>query len=77
MEDRVLYLYLRARNAVKDVLMGEQSEAGLSKLAITVILLAVGVAITLAVVGVIGPKIMDLTNKTGTNIDSVPLDWGQ
>ena len=77
MEDRVLYLYLRARNAVKDVLTGEQSEAGLSKLAITVILLAVGVAITLAVVGVIGPKIMELTRKTGENIDGVPLQWGQ
>ena len=76
MNDRLMYLYLRARNAVKDVLVGEHSEAGLSKLAITVILLAVGVALTLAVVAIIAPEILGLAEKTGEQIQNVPMDWG-
>ena len=51
-------------------------EAGLGKLAITVILLGVGVALTLAVVYVIGPAIINLASRTGEQIESVPLEWG-
>jgi Flp pilus assembly protein TadB len=54
----------------------EQQQAGLSKLAITVILVAVGVALTLAVVAILGPAIMNLAQGTGDQIESVPLDWG-
>jgi hypothetical protein len=52
-------------------------QAGLSKLAITVILVAVGVSLTLAVVAILGPRIFSLAEQTGDQIDSVPLDWGQ
>jgi hypothetical protein len=55
---------------------GRESEVGLSELATTVILVAVGVALVIAVVLVLGPAIMNLVNKTGNNIESVPLDWG-
>ena len=76
MNDRLMYLYLRTRNAVKDVLAGEHSEAGLSKLAITVILLGVGVALTLAVIAIVAPEILGLAEKTGEQIQNVPMDWG-
>jgi hypothetical protein len=56
-----------------DVLAGED---GLGKLAITVILLGVGVALTLAVVYIIGPAIINLANRTGEQIESVPMEWG-
>jgi len=75
MNDRLMYLYLRARNAVEDVLAGEHGEAGLSKLAITVILLAVGVALTLAVVAVVAPEILGLAEDTALEIQNVPLTW--
>lgn len=65
---------LRQRLALGEVLAGEE---GLSKLAITVILVAVGVGLTLAVVSILGPKIVSLAERTGTQIDSVPLDWGR
>jgi len=55
---------------------GRESEVGLSELATTVILVAVGVALVIAVVAILGPAIMNLVNKTGNNIESVPLDWG-
>ena len=51
-------------------------EAGLSKLAITVILVAVGVGLTLGVVAILGPAIMNLAGQTGSQIESVPMDWG-
>jgi Flp pilus assembly protein TadB len=54
----------------------EADQAGLSKLAITVILVAVGVGLTLAVVAILGPAIMNLANQTGGQIESVPMDWG-
>jgi Flp pilus assembly protein TadB len=54
----------------------EEDQAGLSKLAITVILVAVGVGLTLAVVAILGPAIMNLANQTGGQIESVPMDWG-
>jgi Flp pilus assembly protein TadB len=54
----------------------EEEQAGLSKLAITVILVAVGVGLTLAVVAILGPAIMNLANQTGGQIESVPMDWG-
>ena len=49
-------------------------EAGMSKLAITLILLAVGVALTLAVIAIIAPELIGLAEKTGEQIQSVPLD---
>jgi len=50
----------------------------MSKLAITVILLAVGVGLTLAVVAIIAPELLGLAERTGEQIRSVPLDdWGQ
>ena len=79
----MLYLYCRVREelraygrrlTVREEMIGE---AGLSNLAIAVILLGVGVALVLAVVYVIGPAIIRLANNTGNQIDSVPLDWGQ
>jgi Flp pilus assembly protein TadB len=54
----------------------KEEQAGLSKLAITVILVAVGVGLTLAVVAILGPAIMNLANQTGGQIESVPMDWG-
>jgi hypothetical protein len=83
MNARILYLYCRAkagiaglreRLSLRETLEGE---AGLSKLAITVILVAVGVALTIAVVGILGPRIVNLAQGTGEQIESVPLDWGQ
>jgi len=83
MNERLLYLYARARAAacalrrrmgLRETLAGE---AGLSELATTVILVAVGVALVIAVVAILGPAIMELAQKTGSNIESVPLDWGQ
>jgi hypothetical protein len=53
-----------------------EGEDGMSKLAITLILLAVGVALTLAVVAIIAPELLGLAEKTGEMIESVPLeDW--
>ena len=49
-------------------------EAGMSKLAITLILLAVGVALTLAVIAIIAPELLGLAEKTGEMIEGVPLD---
>jgi len=80
--ERLLYLYCRAkvglaalreRAAIRETLAGEE---GLSKLAITVILVSVGVALTLAVVAILGPKILGLAERTGEQIESVPLEWG-
>ena len=51
-------------------------EAGLSKLAITIILVAAGVGLTLAVIAIIGPAIMNLAENTGEQIEGVPTDWG-
>jgi hypothetical protein len=70
-----------ARDRVQDALWPpkerwEADQAGLSKLAITVILVAVGVGLTLAVVAILGPAIMNLANQTGGQIESVPMDWG-
>ena len=83
MKGKLLYLCCRVRveaGVVRERLglcQALSGEAGLGKLAITVILLGVGVALTLAVVYVIGPAIMNLANRTGESIESVPLDWGQ
>ena len=81
MNEKVLYLYLRGRNALRDALWPpegrwEESQAGLGKLAITVILVAAGVGLTLAVVAILGPRITGLAERTGTQIESVPMDWG-
>lgn len=54
----------------------EAEQAGLSKLAITVILVAVGVGVTLTVVAILGPAITNLAERTGGQIESVPMDWG-
>jgi hypothetical protein len=52
-------------------------EAGISKLAITLILLAVGVGLTLAVVAIIAPELIGLAENTAEKIKSVPVDdWG-
>ncbi|HEC34914.1 MAG TPA: hypothetical protein ENI39_00075 [Anaerolineae bacterium] len=83
MNKRLLYLYCRAkvewndlkrRPALRETVEGE---AGLSKLAITVILVGVGVALTLAVVAILGPAIMGLAQRVGVQIESAPLDWGE
>jgi Flp pilus assembly protein TadB len=86
--EKLLNLTCRARAAaavvrdrVRDALWPaeerwEAEQAGLSKLAITVILVAVGVGLTLAVVAILGPAIMNLANQTGGQIESVPMDWG-
>lgn len=84
MNEKLLYLYCRAKveaealrkrlAAVRRVLT---EEAGLSNLATTVILVAVGVALVVAVVAILGPRILNLAQRTGEQIDSVPLDWGQ
>ncbi len=81
MNEKLLYWYLRLRNEAVGMLWPpeerwEEEQAGLGKLAITVILVAVGVGLTLSVVAVLGPRILDLANKTGTQIESVPMDWG-
>ncbi len=83
MNEKLLYLYCRAkveaealrrRLEVRQALTGE---AGLSNLATTVILVAVGVGLVVAVVAILGPRILNLAQRTGEQIDSVPLDWGQ
>jgi hypothetical protein len=85
-KERMWQWYCRARGKLWDICkrmwawldLGEvlAGEAGLGKLAITVILLGVGVALTLAVVYVIGPAIINLANRTGEQIESVPFEWG-
>ncbi|MGD1993820.1 MAG: hypothetical protein PVI59_11555 [Anaerolineae bacterium] len=88
MNEKMLELTCRAqaaaavmRDRLRDALWPTQErweadQAGLSKLAITVILVAVGVGLTLAVVAILGPAIMNLANQTGGQIESVPMDWG-
>lgn len=81
MNTRLLYWYCRARVALQDALWPpeerwEEKQAGLSKLAITVILVAVGVGLTLTVVAILGPRITALAERTGEQIGSVPMDWG-
>lgn len=81
MNEKLLVLYCRGRNALRGVLWPpqerwESAQAGLSKLAITVILVGVGVALTLAVVAILGPAIVNLAEQTGGQIESVPMDWG-
>lgn len=72
LSDGLTALYCRvaaARYVIED-------ESGMSKLAITLILLAVGVALTLAVIAIIAPELLGLAEKTGEMIESVPLeDW--
>jgi hypothetical protein len=67
-------LYCRAQAARCAIGETVQGEAGMSKLAVTLILLAVGVALTLAVIAIIAPEILGLAEKTGEMIESVPLD---
>lgn len=83
MNEKLLYLYCRAkveaealreRLALRQVVSGEE---GLSQIATTVILVAVAVSIVIAVVAILGPKILGLAQRTGESIDNVPLDWGQ
>ncbi len=81
MNEKLLYRYLRVRNAVVGALWPpeerwEEEQAGLSNLATTVILVGVAVALVLAVVAILGPAIMRLAQRTGTQIESVPMDWG-
>ncbi|MBN1955666.1 MAG: hypothetical protein JW900_11530 [Anaerolineae bacterium] len=77
MNEKLLYLYFRARNVLwPPEERWAESQAGLSKLAITVILVGVGVALTLAVVAILGPAILNLAQQTGSQIESVPMDWG-
>jgi len=82
MSKRASYLYCRGRAEI-GALWGRLSlrealeeERGLSNLATTVILVAVGVALVVAVVAILGPAIMNLAERTGANIESVPMDWG-
>lgn len=53
----------------------ERSQAGLSNLATTVILVGVAVALTVAVALILGPRIIALAERTGGQIESVPMDW--
>ena len=81
MNEKLLVLCCRARAALHDVLWPpearwEEEQGGLSKLAITVILVGVGVALTLAVVAILGPAIVNLAQQTGAQIEGVPMDWG-
>jgi hypothetical protein len=88
MNEKLLYVYCHMQGAaaalrrrVVEVVWPpeerwEAGQAGLSKLAITVILVAVGVGLTLAVVAILGPAIMNLAQQTGDQIESVPMDWG-
>jgi len=77
MSDKLTYLYLRLRNEARSILTGAESEGGMSKLAVTVILLAVAVALTLAVVAIIAPEILGLAEETGKSIRDVNLDFGE
>ena len=72
--DIVSYLYCRVQAAKHAIVDVAADEAGLSKLAITLILLAVGVALTLAVVAIIAPELIGLAERTGEDIRNVPLD---
>lgn len=83
MKERLLYGYcrakvewdaLKARLDLREALAGEK---GLSKLATTVILVAAAVSIAIAVIAILGPRILGLAERTGSQIESVPLDWGQ
>jgi len=83
MKERLLYGYcrakvewdtLKARLDLREALTGEK---GLSKLATTVILVAAAVSIAIAVIAILGPRILGLAERTGSQIESVPLDWGQ
>ena len=83
MNGKTLMTYCRIRNSVEalkeqviDAAPRVSDEVGLSKLAITIILVAAGVGLTLAVIAILGPAIMNLANQTGGQIESVPLDWG-
>jgi hypothetical protein len=75
LNDLALSLYCRAQVA-RGVLA---DESGMSKLAITVILLAVGVSLTLAVIALIAPELLGLAERTAEDIGSVDLsspgDW--
>ncbi len=80
MKERMVYWYLRMRNGARDLLWPpeerwESQQAGLSKIAVTVILVAVSVGLLLAVVAILGPAIYNLATQTGTQIENVPLDW--
>ena len=74
LNDKMTELYCKAQ-AVKVAALGlAQGEAGMSKLAITLILLAVGVSLTLAVVAIIAPELLGLAKRVGEDIKGVPLD---
>lgn len=87
MNERLLWLVVRAHEALLDLQRGREEEPemlyepgtpfagqeGLSQLAITVILVAVGVGLTLAVVAILGPAIRNLAQNTGNQIESVPF----
>jgi hypothetical protein len=83
MNEKTLMAHCRIRNSVEalkerviEAAPRVSDEVGLSKLAITIILVAAGVGLTLAVIAILGPAIMNLANQTGGQIESVPLDWG-
>ncbi len=82
MNEKLLYGYCWLRSRVRDALWPAEEtwverQEGLSRLAIEVILVAVGVALVIAVAAILGPRIIDLANRTGSQIENVPLDWGQ
>lgn len=74
LDEWMVALYCRVQAARGAVVETVQGEAGISKLAITLILLAVGVALTLAVIAIIAPELLGLAERTGEMIESVPLD---
>lgn len=51
-------------------------QAGLSKIATTVILVAIGVGLTLAVGTLLGDEIISLARTVAGNISGTKTDWG-
>lgn len=77
MNDKLLYLYCRAQSLLwppEDRWV--EGQAGLSKIAVTVILVAVSVGLLLTVVALLAPAIINLARQTAGQIEGVPLDWG-
>lgn len=76
MNDKLLYLYCRVQSLLWPPEDRWESQAGLSKIAVTVILVAVSVGLLLTVVAILAPAIINLARQTAGQIEGVPLDWG-
>jgi hypothetical protein len=77
MKEKLLFLYCRLQNVLwPPEERWVEGQAGLSKIAVTVILVAVSVSLLLAVVALLAPAIMNLAQQTAGQIEGVPLNWG-